>query len=163
MNVSTRTSTPTKDKSFQAKTIIENSKTNNLFARTGQIRRWMTCLLIALGLWITNSFAQIPVTVSGTAVTSPALNPTYLNLSDALSAVNAITSYSTPGTIVLTCTGGNNETAPAKGFFIGSATLNPLLSSTNTITIVASGGAVTVNAGVGTVTPTNATDRKSVV
>ena len=55
------------------------------------------------------------------------------------------------GPVTLTCTVGNSETAPIKGFVVGSATLDPVLSATNTVTINRSGpGAVTINAGVGT-------------
>jgi hypothetical protein len=89
------------------------------------------------------------VTVTGTAVTSPALAGSYTSLFDAFAALNAVTSYTTPGTIVLTC-GAGSETAPVKGMGLGSSTLNPLLSSTNTITIIATGGVATINAGVGT-------------
>ena len=48
------------------------------------------------------------------------------------------------------------ETAPATGFVIGSATLNPLLSATNTVTIIATPGTALINAGIGTATPTSA-------
>ena len=97
--------------------------------------------------------AQIAVTKSGTAVTVPALAASYTSLSNALTALNSITSYTTPGTIIFTCAAGSSETAPATGFVIGSATLNPLLSATNTVTIIKASGTVTINAGVGTATP----------
>ncbi|MGB4848634.1 MAG: hypothetical protein WBP41_11985, partial [Saprospiraceae bacterium] len=100
--------------------------------------------------------AQIPVTVSGTAVTSPALMASYTSLATALTDLNAITSYTVPGTIIFTCTAGGSETAPPTGLTIGSATLNPLLSVTNTVTITKSGGTVTLNAGIGTATPGSA-------
>jgi hypothetical protein len=110
-------------------------------------------LLLVSVMFTVMANAQIPVTVSGTAVTVPALAASYPSLALALTDLNLITSYTTNGTIVFTCTGGSSEIAPATGLTIGSATLNPLLSSTNTVTIINSGGAVTLNAGVGTVTP----------
>src|ERR1043165_3077670 len=99
--------------------------------------------------------AQIPVTRSGTAVTVPALASSYTSLSNALTALNAITSYTTPGTIIFTCAAGSSETAPVTGFVIGSASLNPMLSATNTVTIIRASGTVTINAASGA-TPTPA-------
>ncbi len=110
--------------------------------------------LFVLGTMSAN--AQIPVTVSGTGVTSPALAASYTSLALALTDLNAVTSYSTPGTIIFTCDAGSSETAPATGLVIGSATLSPLLSATNTVTIIKASGTVTLNAGVGTATPTSA-------
>ncbi|MFT3911080.1 MAG: T9SS type A sorting domain-containing protein [Ferruginibacter sp.] len=116
-------------------------------------RSVITLLVLILSLFTVNVRAQISVTVSGTAVTTPALGASYTSLANALTAVNAISAYPTPGTIVLTLGAGGTETAPPTGLVIGSATLNPLLSSTNTITIVKASGTVTLNAGVGTATP----------
>src|SRR5512140_2706639 len=65
----------------------------------------------------------ITVTVSGTAVTNPPLAASYGSLAAALTDLNAVTSYTTPGTIIFTLSG--SETAPVKGFAVGSATLNP--------------------------------------
>ena len=101
-------------------------------------------------------YALIPVTVSGTAVTTPALAASYPDLASALNALNAITAYTTPGTIIFTCTAGSSETAPIKGYVIGSASLDPLLSAINTVTIIKASGTVTINAGVGTATPASA-------
>ena len=127
-----------------------------LLKKTGLlcIPGFFTLFLSVINLQTTT--AQIPVTVTGTAVTSPALAASYTTLADALTAVNAVTSFSTPGTIILTCTAGSSETAPPTGFVLGSATLNPLLSATNAITINKSGGTVTINAGTGTATPASA-------
>lgn len=99
---------------------------------------------------------QIPVTVNGFANTSPALSPSYSSFNDALTALNAITAMSGPVTIVLAS--DNSEKAPsAKGFTIGSSTLNPLLSSSNTVTIKISGtGPVNLYAASGTTSLTNA-------
>jgi len=128
-------------------------KTKNSIATL--LARWLMVLAI-VGITAFQANAQIPVTVTGTAVTSPALSASYTSLANALAALNAVTSYTTNGTIVFTCAGGNSEIAPPTGLVIGSATLNPLLSATNTVTIINSGGAVTVNAGVGTSTPGSA-------
>lgn len=98
----------------------------------------------------------IPVTVSGTAVTSPALAATYTSLTDALVALNAVTAYPTPGTVIFTLSAGS-EIAPTTGLTIGSTTLNPLLSSTNTVTIIATPGTATLNAGVGAAASPSAT------
>jgi len=113
---------------------------------------------VALGaiLFMQNAKAQISVNVSGSAVTTPALAGSYPSLANALTALNAITAYPTPGAIVLTCVAGGSETAPPTGLVIGSTTLNPLLSAINTVTINKSGGTVTLNAGIGTATPSSA-------
>ncbi len=106
-------------------------------------------LLVYLVLFYTlinTGFAQVTVSVTGETNTTPNLATSYASLSSALTALNAITGMSGPVTFTLA---SGSETAPVKGFVIGSASLNPLLSSTNTITINTS-GAVTINAGVGT-------------
>ncbi len=103
-----------------------------------------------------SSYAQIAVTVTNPANTTPNLAATYTSFSDVLSALNSVTAMTGP--IVLTLTEGGSETAPAKGFVLGSPTLNPVLSATNTITINKSGGTVTINAGVGTSLPSATPD-----
>ena len=100
-------------------------------------------VLFTLSVLLTKVNAQIAVTVSGTAVTNPALAGSYTSLALALTALNGVTSYPTPGTIIFTCTAATSETAPPTGLTIGSATLNPLLSATNTVTIVKASGTVT--------------------
>jgi hypothetical protein len=119
------------------------------FKQRKQSMKKIYVLLIAMITFAMSTFAQITVTVSGTAVTTPALAASYPDLATAVGALNGITSYTTNGTIVFTCTAGTSETAPATGLTIGSATLNPLLSSTNTVTIIKAGGTVTLNAGAG--------------
>jgi SprB repeat/Fibronectin type III domain/Putative metal-binding motif/Secretion system C-terminal sorting domain len=84
--------------------------------------------------------AQAQVTVSG----GTAAAGSYTSLDLALTAVNA---NAATGAIAITFTAGYTETAPVKGLHIGSATLNPTLNATNTLTIT---GPVTLNAGVGT-------------
>ncbi|HEY6063939.1 MAG TPA: hypothetical protein VIV35_10045 [Chitinophagaceae bacterium] len=61
------------------------------------------------------------------------------------------------GPVTLTLAAGTSETAPPTGLTIGSATLNPALSASNTVTIIKAAGPATVlNAGVGTSTPGSA-------
>ncbi|HYV92924.1 MAG TPA: MopE-related protein, partial [Chitinophagales bacterium] len=110
----------------------------------------MSLLLILALAFANGAFAQIPVSVTGNTNTTPNLAASYTSLSLALTDLNAVTAMSGP--VTLTCTGGNSETAPATGLTIGSASLDAVLSSTNTVTINKSGGAVTINAGVGTAT-----------
>ncbi len=99
--------------------------------------------------------AQITVTVTGNTNTTPNLLASYPNLAAALTDMNAVTAMTGP--VVLSCTGGTSETAPPTGLTLGSASLNAVLSATNTITINKTGaGAVTLNAGVGTATPASA-------
>ncbi|NOT52607.1 MAG: fibronectin type III domain-containing protein [Chitinophagaceae bacterium] len=98
---------------------------------------------------------QITITVTGNTNTTPNLLATYPSLAAALTDLNAVTAMTGP--VVLTCDAGTSETAPVKGFALGSATLNPVLSSTNTITINKTGGVVTINAAVGTANGPSAT------
>ena len=94
---------------------------------------------------------QIAITVTNSGNTTPILAATYTSLANALVALNATTAMSGP--VILTCASGGSETCPPKGLTIGSATLNPVLSAVNKVTINTSGGTVTLNAGVGTATP----------
>ena len=48
------------------------------------ITRWLFSLAVLTGLLTTNAYALIPVAVSGTAVTTPALNASYPDLTSAL-------------------------------------------------------------------------------
>lgn len=112
-------------------------------------RKRVALLLFFVMFGVFGVNAQISVTVTNPTNTTPNLSASYTSLASALTAVNAVTAMSGP--ITLTCTSGTSETAPVKGFVLGSATLNPVLSASNTITINKSGaGAVTINAGVGT-------------
>ena len=105
--------------------------------------------LFCFALFASSALAQIPVTVTNPTNTTPNLAASYTSLANALTDLNLVTAMTGP--VTLTCTVGNSETAPIKGFVVGSATLDPVLSATNTITINKSGaGAVTINAGVGT-------------
>ena len=107
-------------------------------------------MLISLVLFSTciltqNANAQMAITVTNPTNSTPNLSASYASLSTAITALNAITAMSGP--VTLTCSG--SETAPATGFVLGSATLNPVLNaaSGNLITII---GPATINAGVGT-------------
>ncbi|GGD14845.1 hypothetical protein GCM10011343_02330 [Flavobacterium orientale] len=91
------------------------------------------------------------VSVINSSNTTPVLSPTYPSLALALDDINAVTAMSGPVTIILS----GSETAPEKGFTIGSLTLNNALSATNTLTFHGAGTA-TINAGVGTATPGSA-------
>ena len=93
--------------------------------------------------------AQIAITVTGNNNTTPALASTYTSMASALVDLNNVSAMSGP--VVLTCASGSSETAPVKGFVLGSASLNAAVSAVNSITINKSGaGAVTINASVGT-------------
>ena len=98
--------------------------------------------------------AQIGVTITGNTNTTPNLAASYTTLASALTALNATTAMTGP--VTLTLTAGTSETAPATGLVIGSVSLNAVLSATKTVTIVKAGGTVTLNAGVGTLSPTAA-------
>ncbi|WP_293889934.1 T9SS sorting signal type C domain-containing protein [Flavobacterium sp.] len=72
------------------------------------------------------------------------------------SAASYLNTNGIAGPVVFNIAAGHSETAPSKGIGLGSATLNPTLSSSNTITFQKVGGTVTLNAGVGTGTPASA-------
>ncbi|MBK6363271.1 MAG: hypothetical protein IPF52_07110 [Saprospiraceae bacterium] len=110
--------------------------------------KFLTLIFVFLTTYI---HSQITITVTGNLNTTPNLLATYPNLTAALNDLNAVTVMTGP--VILTCDAGTSETAPATGFTIGSASLNSVLSSTNTITINTTGGVVTINANVGTATP----------
>ena len=112
-------------------------------------------LVIFTGIFVQNANADIGVTVTNNTNTTPNLAAGYSSLALALADLNAVTAMSGP--VILTLAAGSSETAPATGLTIGSATLNPVLNATNTVTIVkAAGAAATLNAGVGTATPSGA-------
>lgn len=114
--------------------------------------RRLSALIVTFMLTLSCVQAQVAVTVTGNANTTPNLAASYTSLASALTALNAVTAMSGP--VTLTLAAGGSETAPVKGFVVGSATLNPVLSATNTVTIVKAAGAATViNAAVGTAAP----------
>ncbi|MFZ4520579.1 MAG: T9SS type A sorting domain-containing protein [Bacteroidales bacterium] len=115
---------------------------------------FLSMLVLITGLFVKTASADIGVTVTNNTNTTPALAVSYTSLALALADLNAVTAMSGP--VTLTLAAGSSETAPVTGFTIGSSTLNPVLNATNTVTIVRSGGTVTLNAGVGTATPASA-------
>jgi hypothetical protein len=87
--------------------------------------------------------------------TSGALPAGTYNIPGCFATINAAATYvntnGISGPVVFEVNSGHSETAPIKGIPIGSATLNPTLSATNTLTFRKIGaGVATVNAGVGT-------------
>lgn len=125
-------------------TINTTNSTDN-FMRNFILRAILGMILFLGGL---GANAQITITVTGNTNTTPNLLATYSSMAVALADLNLVTAMTGP--VVLTCDAGTSETAPVKGFSLGSATLNPVLSATNTITINKTGGVVTINAAVGT-------------
>jgi hypothetical protein len=88
-----------------------------------------------------SSWAQVTVAGGTTAAGS------FTSLENALNAVN---SQPATGAITITIAGPYTETAATpQGFTLGSATLNPSLSATNTITLSKTGGTVTLYGGAG--------------
>lgn len=129
----------------------------NFFASLfNKLNKRAISVFFILFLFIVTVKSQIAVSVSNPTNTTPNLAATYSSFAAALTDLNAVTAMSGP--VVLTLTSGGSETAPITGFTIGSATLNPVLSASNTVTInKSSATAVTLNANVGVSTPTSAT------
>jgi trimeric autotransporter adhesin len=105
-------------------------------------------LLMMVVLFVTSQ-AQLAVTVTNQTNTTPNLLASYPSLSAALTDLNAVTAMTGPVTLTLAA---GSETSPITGFTIGSATLNPVLSATNSVLINTSGAAI-INAAVGVSTP----------
>ena len=113
---------------------------------------WMLFLLF---FSLASVQAQITAIVySGTTNTTPNLAGSYSSFADLTTALNGITAMSGPLLIGLNA---GSETAPLKGFTIGSPTLNAVLSSTNFISIGGAGSTTILNAGVGTSNGASAT------
>lgn len=113
------------------------------------MRKVYLLLTAVFSLFFLQVKSQITVTVTGNTNTTPNLLASYPNLAAALTDLNAVTAMSGPVSMALT----GSEIVPPTGLTIGSASLNPALSSTNTITIT---GPATLTAGVGTATPASA-------
>lgn len=113
------------------------------------MRKIYALLTAVLCFFVFSVKAQITVTVTGNTNTTPNLLASYPNLAAALTDLNNVTAMTGPVSMALSGT----EPAPATGYTIGSATLNPVLSSTNTVTFT---GPATLTAGVGTATPASA-------
>src|SRR5206468_1144402 len=91
-------------------------------------------MLLLMLLSFVGAQAQIAVTVTGATNTTPNLATSYTSLANALTGLNAVTAMTGPVTFTLAA--GGSETAPATGLSIGSASLDAVLSATNTVTIV---------------------------
>ena len=91
--------------------------------------------------------AQLTVNLTNPTNTTPNMQASYTSFAAALTDLNLVSAMSGPITLTLQA---GSETAPVKGFVIGSASLNGAVSAVNTVTINTSGGTVTINAGVGT-------------
>ncbi|MCX6303731.1 MAG: hypothetical protein NT040_02070, partial [Bacteroidetes bacterium] len=115
---------------------------------------FLTVLVFFFSIFVKTANADIGVTVTNRTNTTPNLAASYTSLALALADLNLVTAMTGP--VTLTLAAGSSETAPPTGLTIGSASLNPLLNPTNTITIVRASGTVTLNAGVGTATPASA-------
>src|SRR6187402_122110 len=94
-------------------------------------------VLVLFSFFSTAVYGQIPVTVTNPGNVVPALSGTYTSLGNALNALNGTNTMTGP---VIFTLGTGNELAPVNGLTIGSTSLNAVLSATNTVTIVHSGG-----------------------
>ena len=127
--------------------LLKNPK--NSFTKGKIWTKTMAMLLLLMIFCFNKVNAQIAITVTGNTNTTPNLAASYPSLGAALTALNSITGMTGP--ITFQALSAGSETAPNKGFTIGSATLNPLLSATNTISILGAGQSII--AGIGSVTP----------
>ncbi|TAH38405.1 MAG: hypothetical protein EYC69_14720 [Bacteroidetes bacterium] len=127
----------------------QNNYTNT---HTTKFNRWMLFAGIAmLSLFATNTNAQIAVTVTNPTNTTPNLAASYTDLATAITALNGVVMT---GPVTLTLSG--TETAPIKGYVLGTTGLSGSMNVTNTLTING-GGTATINAGVGTAASPNST------
>ena len=110
---------------------------------------WMVFLLF---FSLSSLQAQIAFTVSGNTNTTPNLATSYTSLANLLTDVNAIAAVS--GNIFITGNSGS-ETAPNKGFTIGSPTLNAAMAGSTFRIYISGNGSSTINAGVGNATPSS--------
>jgi len=83
--------------------------------------------------------AQVAVTVTNPSNSTPALAGSYSSLSDAITALSAVTAFSGP--VTLTCTNGT-ETAPPGGYDINFAATT---SATNNVIIDGGGSTITAS------------------
>ncbi|SFA72923.1 hypothetical protein SAMN05660845_0261 [Flavobacterium swingsii] len=130
--------------------LLKNQKKS--FEKGKYWTKTLAMLLFFIVLSVTKTSAQITITVQNNTNTTPNLATSYPSLADALNALNAVTGMT--GTVYMTAFTYGTETAPPKGFTIGSATLNPVLSATNNVMI--NGNGSLINAGLGTATPSSA-------
>ncbi len=129
--------------------LLKNPKKS--FKKENFRRKILAMLLFFSLVSVTKTNAQITITVQNNTNTTPNLATSYPSLLDALTALNAVTAMT--GTVYMTAFTYGTETAPIKGFTIGSATLNPVLSATNNVVI--NGNGSLINAGIGIGNPTS--------
>ena len=129
--------------------LLKNQKKS--FKKENFRRKILAMLLFFSLLSVSKTNAQITITVQNNTNTTPNLATSYPSLLDALTALNAVTAMT--GTVYMTAFTYGTETAPPKGFTIGSATLNPVLSATNNVMI--NGNGSLINAGIGIGNPTS--------
>ncbi len=124
-----------------------NTPTVALISTVKKSFRPVWLMLVVFFSFITSSvYAQIPVTVTNPNNATPNLAASYTSLANAVSALNATTAMSGP--VIFTLSAGA-EPAPNTGLVIGSASLNAVLSATNTVTFFATPNTATLNAGTG--------------
>ena len=102
------------------------------------MRKAAIILVILVAGFVRSLDAQVAVSVTNPTNASPNLATSYVSLSDAITALNAVTSLS--GTVILTCAGGGAETAPAGGYVISYTAAG---SSSNYILIDGNGSTIT--------------------
>lgn len=107
-------------------------------------RRMMTGLVVMLltVCFSATSIAQVAVTVDNPTNTTPNLSASYTSLSDAITALNTVTSVSGP--VQLTLAAAGTETAPVGGYVINYTAAT---SGANNITIEGNGSTITAAAG----------------
>jgi hypothetical protein len=113
----------------------------------------MAMLMFIMVLCTVKVHAQVTVTVTGGGTTTPALATSYTSFANFTAALNAVTAMNGQVTAQL---GAGNETAPVKGFTIGSTSLNAVLSATNQIIISGTNNTTVFNANIGTATTSSA-------
>ncbi|MBC7495134.1 MAG: hypothetical protein H7221_09020, partial [Flavobacterium sp.] len=112
---------------------------------------WTTTMAMLLFFMVLGTLkvqAQIPIIVNTPlGNTTPPLAASYTSLGNFLTALNAVTSMT--GDVVVYA-GTGTETAPPKGFTIGSPSLNAANSTGRLITISGDSATAIINAGLGT-------------
>ena len=132
MNVSTRTShmrVPIDQTGLTSK--------NSLSKLPRQVAKWLSCMLVVLACWTSQSFAQVTVTNPGN--TTPGLAATYPDLAAAVADLNLQTAISGPVTIAVDP--ANPQTAPAGGYSITAQLTGA--SGTNLVTFEGNGNTIT--------------------
>jgi hypothetical protein len=102
----------------------------------------LTCFLAFMsGILVQSARADVNVTVTGWANTTPSLSMTYTSLASAITALSGVTNIS--GEVILTCDASGAETAPAGGYVINfsaaTTVANDVIIDGSSTTITASG------------------------